>query len=115
MKTLETVAMEGFHEDRVRSVLHQVELSVKHQSSSFGLGLITSVMSPWIRIHGGDSISMTKINEHVERFKENLKTAGYLQEKIKQHYLNNNHRLTLIMSPQAEYEEQLGAEERQKL
>ncbi len=32
---------EGFHEDRVRSVLHQVELSVKHQSSSFGLGLIT--------------------------------------------------------------------------
>ncbi len=31
---------------------------------------------------------------------ENLKTEGYLQEKIKQYYLNNSHRLTLVMSPQ---------------
>ncbi len=29
--------------------------------------LLQSVMSPWI--HGGDPISMTRINEHVERFK----------------------------------------------
>ncbi len=39
--------------------------------------LLQSVMSPWIRIHGGDSISMTKINEHVERFKVSPLTTHY--------------------------------------
>ena len=32
---------EGFNSERVQSVLHQVELGVKHQSSNFGLGIIT--------------------------------------------------------------------------
>ena len=31
---------EGFAEERIRAVLHQIELGLKHQSSSFGLSLI---------------------------------------------------------------------------
>ena len=32
---------EGFPEERIKAVLHQIELRLKHQSSSFGLSLIS--------------------------------------------------------------------------
>ena len=35
-----TTFREGFAEDRVSSVLHQIELGLKHQTSKFGLSLI---------------------------------------------------------------------------
>jgi Zn-dependent M16 (insulinase) family peptidase len=38
--TLEKVSREGFAQERVSSVLHQIELGLKHQTSKFGLSLI---------------------------------------------------------------------------
>ena len=35
------VCREGFPSERVEAALHRVELATKHQSSNFGLGLIT--------------------------------------------------------------------------
>lgn len=32
---------EGFPSERIEAALHKVELATKHQSSNFGLGLIT--------------------------------------------------------------------------
>ena len=32
---------EGFPEERIKAVLHQIERGIKHQSSHFGLSLIT--------------------------------------------------------------------------
>ena len=31
----------GFEEERVNAVVHQIELAMKHQSSNFGLSLIS--------------------------------------------------------------------------
>ena len=32
---------EGFEDERIESILHRVELSQKHQTSNFGLGVIS--------------------------------------------------------------------------
>ena len=36
---------EGFPSERIEAALHKVELATKHQSSNFGLGLITVLCS----------------------------------------------------------------------
>ena len=46
--SVSTTFREGFAEDRVSSVLHQIELGLKHQTSKFGLSLIM-VQSIYIR------------------------------------------------------------------
>ena len=38
--SVSTTFREGFAEDRVSSVLHQIELGLRHQTSKFGLSLI---------------------------------------------------------------------------
>ena len=37
---------EGFPEDRIRAVLHQIELGLKHESTNFGLHLISVGIAP---------------------------------------------------------------------
>ena len=43
------------------------------------------------------------INAILDKFREDIKDPQFLSSKIKQHFLNNNHRLTLTMSPQSDY------------
>ena len=39
----------GFEEERVKAILHQIELAMKHQSSNFGLSLIS--VCTYTRLH----------------------------------------------------------------
>ena len=43
------------------------------------------------------------INAILDKFREDIKDPQFLSSKIKQHFLNNNHRLTLTMSPQSDF------------
>ena len=49
--TFESVASKPFDSEQIESILHQVELSLKHQSTKFGLNLVSSISSAWV--HGG--------------------------------------------------------------
>ncbi|XP_065908941.1 presequence protease, mitochondrial-like [Dysidea avara] len=87
--TLETVAKEGFPEDRIKAVLHHLERGIKYQSTNFGLTLIASVMPTWN--HDGDPVPNLMVNSRVDEFKELLKSPTFLQEKIQQYFLDNKH------------------------
>ncbi|XP_041378980.1 LOW QUALITY PROTEIN: presequence protease, mitochondrial-like [Gigantopelta aegis] len=63
---------EGFPEQRVKAMLHQIEISLKHQSSNFGLAMMMEQLQA---------------------------DPTYLQQKIKEYFLDNNHHMTLVMSP----------------
>lgn len=108
--TLKQAAQEGFPADRIEAVLHNIELSMKHQSSSFGLSLIMSLTPLWN--HGSDPIQALYINYKVDRLRHNLsENPKYLQEKITQYLVNNQHRLVTVMSPDDQYQEKLREQE----
>lgn len=111
--TFEKVASEGFPEDRIRAVLHQIELGIKHESTNFGLHLISSLITPWI--HDADPVSMMEINKNVERFKVDMKKPDFLTEKIRHYFLNNKHHLLLTMTPDEKYEDNLLNAEKERL
>lgn len=113
-ETFEKVASEGFDEERIESILHRVELSQKHQTSNFGLGVISSLMSSWN--HDADPIAMMKINEQVERFRITMKEdKEFLQRKVKEYFIENKHKLILEMNPKEDYLQQDAEKEKEIL
>jgi Zn-dependent M16 (insulinase) family peptidase len=113
-ETFEKVAEEGFPEQRIKAVLHQIELSLKHQSSNFGLSLMMHLMSPWI--HDACPTSFLEVNRNVERLKEHLVSdPTYLQKKVREYFIDNNHSMMLVMSPDEGYKEHQELLEKDKL
>ena len=101
LNTFEKAAETGFEEDRIQAILNKMELSLKKQKNNFGWSLIMSLTPGWN--HVDDPLALLSINAILDKFREDIKDPQFLSSKIKQHFLNNNHRLTLTMSPQSDY------------
>lgn len=101
--TIEQAIEQGFDKKHIESVIHNLELSMKHQTTKFGLGLLFS-LTPLMN-HNGDVIKAMSLSEQINQLKENIKAnPKYLQEKVQQYFKDNNHRLVLTMSPDEDYE-----------
>ena len=101
LNTLEKAAEEGFEEDRIQAILNRMELSLKKEKNNFGWSLIMSLTPGWN--HVDDPLSLLSLNSILDRFREDIKDEHFLGKKIKEHFLLNNHRLTLTMSPKSDY------------
>lgn len=101
--TIQSVVKSGFKNDHIESVLHNIELSLKHQSPQFGIGLLFNSTPLWN--HGGDVVQNLKVSEMIKTFRQNLSNdPQYLQKKVELYFSSNPHRLTLTMSPDDHYE-----------
>ncbi|KAE9030259.1 Presequence protease [Phytophthora rubi] len=67
---LEKVVAEGFEEERVTGLLHQLELSLKHVTGNFGLQMMHGISSAWA--HDGDLIKNLQLNPLLERLNEEM-------------------------------------------
>lgn len=102
--TLKQAAETGFSNDRIDAALHDIELNLKHIRGNFGLRLAMSMESVWN--HDGDVIDYFKVNNYVDKFKEDLANdKQYWSKLINKHFLKNSHKLVLNMSPDASYED----------
>ena len=59
-------ASDGFDRDRIDAVLHLIELSLKHQTTQFGLGLAANLMPTCI--HDGNPVPILQVNRMVDKF-----------------------------------------------
>lgn len=101
--TVDEVIRDGFPEERIEAVLHRIELALKHQTSIFGLGLIMGLSAPWT--HGVEPAETLRVNGLVDEFRQQIKhNPNFLQDKMKEYFKCNAHRLTLVMSPEDDYE-----------
>ncbi|CAM4600021.1 unnamed protein product [Lepidochelys kempii] len=113
-RTIDEVIEKGFEEERIEALLHKIEIQMKHQSTSFGLALTSYIASCWN--HEGDPVELLKISDKVTQFRQHLKdNPTFLQEKVKQYFKDNPHRLTLSMSPDESYYEKQAKLEAEKL
>ncbi|KAL7305519.1 hypothetical protein TKK_0002255 [Trichogramma kaykai] len=113
-KTVEKVIEEGFSKDHIETILHGIELHMKHQSSNFGLNLLFNVSPLWN--HDGDIIDSLKVNEAIKTFRETIeKDPKYLVSLVEKYLLKNNHKLVLTMSPNPEYETRVAEAEKKLL
>lgn len=113
-KTISEVIEKGFDNDHIESILHEYELSTKHQTPKFGLNLLLRFTPLWN--HDGDVINALKVGDIIKNFRENLACdSQFLQKKVERYFKNNQHRLTLTMSPDEKYEKKFSDAEKKLL
>ncbi|XP_058120527.1 presequence protease, mitochondrial [Anopheles ziemanni] len=113
-RTVDEVIDKGFEQAHIESVLHSIELTMKHQTTKFGLGLLFNLTPLWN--HDGDLIRAMNVSESVRKLREHMSAnPKYLQNKVEYYFRNNRHRLTMTMSPDETYDKQLLDAERSNL
>ncbi|XP_035785600.1 presequence protease, mitochondrial-like [Anopheles albimanus] len=113
-RTVDEVIEKGFEQSHIESVLHSIELTMRHQTTRFGLGLLFNLTPLWN--HDGDLIRAMNVSELVRTLREHMAAnPKYLQRKVEYYFRNNRHRLTMTMSPDEEYDRRFLESERQIL
>lgn len=111
--TIKSAIKEGFDERDIDNILHSVELSMRHQTSNFGLQLLYGTLPIWN--HDGNVLDSMCVSEKIDKFKNKLSDQpNYLQSLVDKYLLNNKHKLVMTMSPENNYEE-LRIENEEKL
>nr|XP_018905366.1 PREDICTED: presequence protease, mitochondrial [Bemisia tabaci]XP_018905367.1 PREDICTED: presequence protease, mitochondrial [Bemisia tabaci] len=111
-ETVDKVISNGFDETHLKSILHSIELNIKHQSANFGLNVLFGLTPVWN--HDGNIFGALRVNDRVSHFcKELEKNPKFLQDKVKQYFKDNPHRLTLTMVPDKDFEKKLNEAEKE--
>ena len=112
INVLSDIYHKGFEKGKVDGLLHQLELSLKHKTANFGMGLMQRLQPGWF--NGVDPFDALAWNETVTEFKRRFDQHGYL-ESLLEKYLLNDKTLTFTMKPSISYGEELAAEEAARL
>lgn len=111
-QVLQDIHRQGFDKTKVDGLLHQLELSLKHKTANFGMGLMHRLQPGWF--NGVDPFDALAWDETVSSFKRRFAEDRYL-EKLLEKYLLNDKTLTFTMEPSATYGDDLVSEESSRL
>ncbi|RKO97096.1 hypothetical protein CXG81DRAFT_8975 [Caulochytrium protostelioides] len=104
----------GFPAQKVDVTLRQYEMSLKHKVSNFGIQLVNTLYPFWVQ--GGDVSKCLSVTDNIQRFRAKMQAdPGYLAQRMRQLLLDNPNHIALKMVPDAEFEQQLAAEELTRL
>jgi Zn-dependent M16 (insulinase) family peptidase len=102
----------GFERPKIDGILHQIELSLKHKTSTFGLSLLHRLKPKWFT--GVDPFDSLAWNDTLNAFHAKMAEGGYL-EGLMDKYLLNNNTLTFTMAPSSSFGKEIAQEEEQRL
>jgi Zn-dependent M16 (insulinase) family peptidase len=111
-KTFSEARTNGFDKIKVDGILHQLELSLKHKTAHFGMGVMQRLQPGWF--NGVDPMDALAWQETVSAFQTKYAEGGYLEGLLDKYLLNDN-TLTFTMEPSDTYSEELVTEESQRL
>lgn len=103
MATLEKVAEEGIPLEHVEAILHQLELSQREiggDSYPFGLQLIMAAIPS--ATHRGDPIALLNLEPVLEKLRLQIQKPEFIKNKVRELLINNQHRVRLTMTPNAD-------------
>lgn len=102
LSTLREVVKNGVPHDMVEAMLHQLEMSQREIGGDhypYGLQLILSGLST--AVHDGDVISHLDVEPVISELRERIQEKDYITHLIQTLLLDNPHRVTLTLSPDA--------------
>ena len=100
LKVLNDVVNNPIDPEQVEAVLHQIELQQREVSGDgmpYGLTLLLNGLGSGI--HDGDPLAVWQIEPHLAEIRESLKDPQWLPALIKQHLIDNPHRVRLTLKP----------------
>ena len=116
MGVLEDIVDNGIPKEQLESILHQIELSQREVGGShypYGLQLIMKAISP--ALYNADPVAVLDLDSAIKQLYKNIEDPDYIKNITRQLLLDNPHRVRLVMSPDAEKNQQEDADEAQRL
>lgn len=101
-KILEDVAAKPVDQQAVDAILHQIELhqrEINGDGTPYGLSLILNGLGS--AIHHRDPVEVWDVDSAIAAVKEELKDPMWLSNLIKEHLIDNPHRVQLTLVPDA--------------
>ncbi|MCJ1477973.1 Mitochondrial presequence protease [Lambiella insularis] len=111
-KVLKQIHEDGFEKSKVDGILHQLELSLKHKTASFGMGLMQRLQPGWF--NGVDPFESLAWDKTISEFKSRFAADRYLEGLLEKYLLNDRY-LTFTMEPSTSYGKELIEEESKRL
>jgi presequence protease len=115
--TLQSVAEKGFEETEIQAAIHELEftsLEIKgDQGVPFGLSLIFRGMK--VLVEGGDFAQTLKIHDYLDDLRNDAMQPGFFKDMMYRYLLDNPHRITMVLAPEAGGMEELETSRREKL
>jgi hypothetical protein len=88
----------GFSDEKVQGFLHQLELSLRHKTANFGIGVMEKTISSWF--NGSDPMKELAWNDVIDEFKSRYAKGGYLESLVQKYLLNDNYmKFTMAGTP----------------
>lgn len=113
---LHEVADNGVEPDRLHAILHQLELHQREVSGDgypYGLQLILQALG--CATHYSDPIAVLNLDPVIDGLRARIEDPGYIKQLARKLLLDNPHRVTLVMEPDAELSAQRLQAETQRL
>lgn len=115
--TLNQLAADGLEPDMIEAALNSIEFSLRENNTgSFprGLGLLMRAMNTWN--YGRDPLIPLKYEAPLTAVKSHIAhNPTYFQDLIQTYLLDNTHRVTLLLEPDASLNQRKEAAEKAKL
>ena len=104
--TIKEIADKGIEKNLIESAIHQIEFYRKEITNTpypFGIKLLLSFAGTII--HDGDPVSCINIDEDLNNLKEKIKNGPFLENKLRQYFLDNPHRILFTLEPDKDLEQ----------
>lgn len=117
LETLEKLSQEGIDPEMIEAALNTFEFRLRENNTgSFprGLSLMLQALTTWL--YNDDPLKTLAFETPLTELKAHLaERKNYFEGLIEQYLLNNNHRVTLLLEPDAELRHRQEAAEADKL
>lgn len=103
---LERLVADGIDTELVESAIHQIEFHRKEVTNTpypYGIKLLVGVSASWL--HGGDPQRILQLDADFERLRKALADGPYLENQIREHFVDNPHRVRFTLAPDQEMAE----------
>lgn len=104
--TIEALADKGIDQNLIDSAIHQIEFHRKEITNTpypFGIKLLLSFAGTVI--HDGDPVSCVNIDDDLDKLKEQIKKGSFLENKLRQYFIENSHRVLFTLEPDTTLEQ----------
>ncbi len=104
--TLENIVSRGIDKNLIDSAIHQIEFSRKEKTNTpypFGIKLFLSFAGTWL--HNGDPVNCIEFDKDLEKLKLKISQGPFLENKIKEYFIDNNHKVLFTLVPDHEMEQ----------
>lgn len=108
---LQEKAHEAFLSHKIEGYMHQLELTLKHKTANFGMGLLEKTLAGWF--NGVNPMDGLAWNQIIDAFKQRLKNDKYL-EGLSQKYFMNDKCMQFTMTPSESYGQMLEEREEER-